>query len=190
MGEKISLREKVVFGVLVVLLITGGIWRADHLNKSSSQLMAVGEYEYEDLQQEPDLITVHLVGAVNNPDVYTLPAGSRVYELLQLCGGFSSEADHEAVNLARPLMDGEQIYVQKIGEAPTRAAAESAGKININQAGVKELTALPGIGEVRANQIIAHRENNGFFKDVREIMDVSGIGEKTFENIADLITVY
>lgn len=190
MGEKISLREKVIFGVLVVLLITGGIWRADHFNKSNSQIIEVSNYQQEDLQLAPELITVHLVGAVNNPDVYTLPVGSRVYELLELCGGFSSEADHEAINLARPLMDGEQIYVQKIGEAPAQAVTEGAGKININQAGVNDLTALPGIGEVRASQIIAHREKNGFFKDIREIMDVSGIGEKTFENIADLITVY
>lgn len=190
MGEKISLREKIIFGVLVVLLITGGIWRADHLNKSSSQIIPVSSHDQEELQLEPELITVHLVGAVNNPAVYTLPAGSRVYELLELCGGFSSEADPEAINLARPLMDGEQIYVQKVGEAPTHAAAESSGKININQAGAQELTTLPGIGEVRANQIVAHREKIGFFKDIREIMDVSGIGEKTFENIADLITVY
>ncbi len=190
MGEKISLREKIIFGVLVVLLITGGIWRADHLNKSSSQIIEVSNHQQEDLQLVPELITVHLVGAVNNPDVYTLPVGSRVYELLELCGGFSSEADYEAINLARPLMDGEQVYVQKIGEASAQTVTEGAGKININQAGVNDLTALPGIGEVRAGQIIAHREKNGFFKDIREIMDVSGIGEKTFENIADLITVY
>lgn len=189
-GEKISLREKIIFGVLVVLLITGGIWRADHLNKSSSQIIEVSNHQQEDLQLVPELITVHLVGAVNNPDVYTLPVGSRVYELLELCGGFSSEADYEAINLARPLMDGEQVYVQKIGEASAQTVTEGAGKININQAGVNDLTALPGIGEVRAGQIIAHREKNGFFKDIREIMDVSGIGEKTFENIADLITVY
>ncbi|HED24487.1 MAG TPA: hypothetical protein ENN91_05115, partial [Firmicutes bacterium] len=116
--------------------------------------------------------------------------GSRVYELIEICGGFSEEADRETINQARPLFDGEQIFIPRVGEHRPAASEGGDQKININHASAQELTALPGIGTVRAEQIVAHREKFGPFTDIREIMDVSGIGEKTFENLADRITVY
>lgn len=191
MDGKVSIREKVILGFLVLLLVTGGIWRSGLLASAEPEIIQSGFIEQKAPEEsEPELITVHLVGAVNNPGIYQLPVGSRVYELLDICGGCNEEADQEALNLARPLLDGEQIYIQKIGETPEFSSGSSPAKININQASALELTALPGIGEVRAGQIVAHRDKNGLFKDIREIMDVSGIGEKTFENIAELITIY
>jgi competence protein ComEA len=188
---RIGLREKVVLAVIALLLLTGGIWRSGQFSAKSSDIIMAGYHEQAGPENgEPELITVHLVGAVNKPGIYHLPVGSRVYELIDLCGGFSEEADRELLNQARPLLDGEQIYIYTIGEAPASLSGNASAKININQASASELTALPGIGEVRAAQIVAYREKHGFFKDIREIMDVGGIGEKTFENISELITVY
>ena len=122
------------------------------------------------------------------PAVYRLPPGSRVEDLVNAAGGAAADADLERVNLARPLFDGEQVIIYRIGEEP--AQGEAAAKININRASVEELTTLPGIGTVRAERIVAYREKNGYFSDPSEIMDVSGIGESIYESIADLITVY
>jgi competence protein ComEA len=192
-GARANLSEKITIGLLVLLLIGGGVWRGLENRAAPPELMQ-GSLIPTGQEAEPEqaLITVHLAGAVVNPGVYHLPAGSRVYELLELGGGFSDEADRDYLNQARPLMDGEQIFVLKQGDNTTvsGSAAGVSTKININSAGAAELTALPGIGDVRANQIVAHREKHGLFTDIKELMDVSGIGEKTFENIAELITVY
>jgi competence protein ComEA len=193
-GAKANLNEKVVIGLIALLLLGGGVWRGLESRTGVPELVQadLGSTGPE-AEPEPALITVHLAGAVVNPGVYHLPAGSRVYELLDLAGGFSDEADRDYINQARPLMDGEQVYVLKHSEdssISSTLAAGGAAKININIASAAELTSLPGIGEVRANQIVAHREKHGLFTDVKELMDVSGIGEKTFENIAELITIY
>ncbi len=188
----VGLREKIVVGVIVLLLITGAAWRAISPPVSRSGLVQISQAELQQSPEEksPELITVHIVGAVSSPGVYQLPAGSRVYQLLELCGGFSAEADQETLNQARPLMDGEQIQIKQAGELPQANGSVSPSKININRATADELTALPGIGAVRAGQIVDHRDKHGQFTDIREIMDVSGIGETTFNNIADLITIY
>ncbi len=187
-----GLREKIVVGTIVLLLITGAAWRAISPTVSRSGLAQAGQVELQQSPEEktPELITVHIVGAVSSPGVYQLPAGSRVYQLLELCGGFSAEADQETLNQARPLLDGEQIQIKQTGESPQANSSVTSSKININRATADELTALPGIGAVRAGQIVAHRDKHGYFNDIREIMDVSGIGETTFKNIADLITIY
>jgi competence protein ComEA len=193
---KKGLQEKIVLGFLALLLVGGGFWRVVESGKHGSDLLEAGFSSRSDsgvteASGELVVITIHLVGAVNNPGVYELPAGSRVYQLLEIAGGFSEDADQESINQARPLFDGEQIYVGSSNPIDcTLNTLPSEQKININQATLEELTTLPGIGDVRAGQIIAYREKNGFFTDPRELMDVSGIGEKTYENIADLITIY
>jgi competence protein ComEA len=193
--EKIGNGEKIVIILLALLLIGAAVWRGAGQNRTAPELVKSGFEEPLNPVLESVEITVHLIGAVNKPGIYHLPEGSRVYELLELAGGVSPEADQQAINQARPLFDGEQIYIAgaETGAAPGERVTiveNSSVKININTAGTAELTTLPGIGDVRAGQIVAYREKNGYFKDPRELMDVSGIGEKTYENIADLITVY
>jgi competence protein ComEA len=196
-GMKNGIQEKLILGLLALLLVGGGFWRAvQHKDPGFDSLQAGftrqshGETDPEEI--EALMITVHLVGAVAEPGVYHLPAGSRVYELLEMCGGLAGDADSESLNQARPLFDGEQIYVGTIGDQAGNgpAVTPEGGKININRADVSELMSLPGIGEVRAKQIVEYRDNNGLFTDPRELMDVSGIGEKTFTNLVDLITIY
>jgi competence protein ComEA len=192
-----GLQEKIILGLLALLLVGGGLWRAAQHKDPELGIMQAGFTRQTGDQvaldeQEAETITVHLVGAVVNPGVYHLPAGSRVYELLEAGGGLLEEADAENLNQARPLLDGEQVYVGPGDETggTQRSAVSQEGKININLATTADLMALPGIGEVRARQIIEYRDKNGFFTDPRELMDVSGIGEKTYSSLADLITIY
>jgi competence protein ComEA len=187
---KISGREKLMIGFIVLLLVAGAAWRAMEQSAPEPEPLRADYSRQIEEESEPEPITVHIVGAVLNPGVYQLPPGSRVHELVEVCGGFCEDADREAVNQARPLFDGEQIIIPRVGEQTSITPEDDGAKININNASASELNALPGIGAVRAEQIVAHRDKYGFFADIREIMDVSGIGEKTFENIADRITVY
>jgi len=139
-------------------------------------------------------IVVYVAGAVNKPDVYELPEDSRVKDAIKKAGGATKEADLISINLAEKLNDGEEVVVPKKGEntSITNGGASStnrSNKININTADATELEKLPGIGEVKAEAIIQYRKSYGRFKTIHDITRVSGIGEKTFEKIKDLISV-
>ncbi|MEE9324063.1 MAG: ComEA family DNA-binding protein, partial [Dehalococcoidia bacterium] len=108
----------------------------------------------------------------------------------EAAGGFAPNADRYSVNQAAKLEDDQQIRVLYIGESlPESDASPGAELININTASAELLDTLPGIGPVMAKAIIDYREENGPFQRTLDIMKVSGIGEKTIEGIADLITV-
>lgn len=199
MGGELGIREKILLLLLVSLLVGAVLWKAAPtlLSRPSGEIVEesapASSTPAPGLDDEPEMITVHLVGAVKRADVYELPAGSRVYELLEAAGGAAKGADLESVNLARPLYDGEQVVIHAEGEAAAGAASPgetSAQKVNINKATVEELQTLPGIGEVRARGIIEHREEYGPFADIEEIMDVSGIGPGIFKQLKDQITIY
>jgi competence protein ComEA len=158
----------------------------------------------------PAPLVVHVNGAVAQPGVYTLPVGSRVQDAIDAAGGFALEADEQSLNLAAALEDGSQITVLRQLPAaeppipeptvitrgqgaplatPARSPTPKSQKININTATQEELESLPMIGPVLAQQIIDYRTANGPFKKIEDIVDVPGIGAKTFEAIRDLITV-
>jgi competence protein ComEA len=139
-------------------------------------------------------ITVFVSGSVKLAGLYTLPPGSRVNDAIQAAGGFSSEADTRAVNLADLLEDGEQVDVPSA--RPASEAGVSSGSasrigqlVDINSATLDELDALPGIGPVTAQKIIDFRVVYGPFKAADGLLEVDGIGQVTFENIKSLITV-
>lgn len=140
-----------------------------------------------------------MVGAVKIPGIFSLPEGSRVHDVVEKAGGATNEADLQGINMARPLFDGEQIIVPKITEGsyteggnPESAVGSgtAGGKININRASVSELTALSGIGESRARNIVSYREENGPFKTIEDIMNVPNIGAGIFSGIKEDISVY
>ena len=143
----------------------------------------------------PSQIIVHVSGAVAAPGVVRLPGDARVDDALSAAGGARDDADLSAVNLARPLTDGEQIHVPLPGETPRPVpaepsgsagqAADSAGQasIDLNTADVAELEELPGVGPAIAQRIVEHREKNGPFTSVDGLLDVSGIGPATLEEI-------
>jgi competence protein ComEA len=146
-------------------------------------------------------VIVHVAGAVATPGVVTLPAGSRVADAVEAVGGLLADADPSRINLARPLQDGEQLLVLRAGEeppppvaggAPTPEGADPAvgsGLVDLNAASSEQLQTLPGIGPAIAGRIVQHREQHGPFRTPGDLRDVSGIGEKRFQDLAALITV-
>jgi competence protein ComEA len=137
-------------------------------------------------------IYVHLLGALVRPGLYALPADSRAVDAVAAAGGYTDDADRGALNLARFLSDGEQVYVPVEGEEPLTGpgAISSAGsKVNLNTADAAVLETLPRVGPAMAERIIAWREANGRFTAPEDLKSVSGIGDKTFEAMRDLITV-
>ncbi|MBN2503642.1 MAG: helix-hairpin-helix domain-containing protein [Anaerolineales bacterium] len=147
-------------------------------------------------------LIVDVSGAVNAPGVYELAGGSRLEDAIAAAGGLAQDAQADSLNLAAPLEDGLQVWVPGDGEeaAPPPAAITAdepqvqptpapSFPININTATVVELQVLPGIGETKAQAIVAYREANGAFTSIEDIQNVSGIGPSTFAQLSDLITV-
>lgn len=164
----------------------------------------------EQTSKEPDLtdsvnetesvsesVYVYVCGAVAAPGVYEVSADSRIYEAVEQAGGMLDTAKTEAVNLAEPLTDGQMIRIPFQGEetatqeeaATQNGSIRSDGKVNINTASAEELMTLKGIGQTRAEQIIAYREKHGAFASIEGIMEVDGIKQGTFDKLKDNITV-
>ena len=136
-------------------------------------------------------IYVHVLGAVAVPGLYALREGDRAVDAVAAAGGFADDADQAQLNLARFVTDGEQIVVPVVGAAPPVAGGGSnvPGKVNLNTADAAALETLPRVGPAMSARIIAWREANGRFAAVEDLMSVSGIGDKTFEALKDLVTV-
>jgi competence protein ComEA len=148
----------------------------------------------------PEPIQVHVVGAVIQPGVYSLPPKSRVQDAIQAADGMLPEAYSQTINLAAFVQDGARVLVPykptatlegiPKNEPPTGSLPpDISHPININTATPGELESLPQIGPVTAAKIIEYRETHGPFNTIEEIQNVSGIGPKTFDRIKDLITV-
>lgn len=141
------------------------------------------------------VLLVDVAGWVRHPGVYEFEEGARVIDAIDAAGGARTGAMLESLNLAAPLTDGSQILVPKEGDqgsAPVAAEAPGAvpgALINVNTASATELEALPGVGEVIAQAIVDYRTENGPFASVEQLLDVSGIGDATLENIRELVTV-
>jgi competence protein ComEA len=155
-----------VAALLAVVIIAGGVYIG--LNYPHGQSIEISLPPGRPLAG-----TVYIGGEVNNSGSYPLYAGDSVDDLVQAAGGVTGDADLTRVEL---IIGGE-------------GQAVSLQKVNINTADVWLLSALPGIGEVRAQAIVDYRRQNGPFRDIRELLKVEGIGETTFESIRELITV-
>jgi competence protein ComEA len=137
---------------------------------------------------------IDVTGEVVSPGVYELPAGSRVIDAIRAAGGAKAKAALSELNLARVIKDGEQIYVDPIYTAGSRAragskAAAPRGPININRASASDLDSLDGIGPVIAKRIIAYRLANGPFTSLEDLLKVSGIGDAKFAQFKEKIRV-
>ena len=142
---------------------------------------------------------VDVSGAVVNPGVYEVGSQTRLFQVIEMAGGLTENADVDSLNRAEIVYDGQKIIVGILGE-PSAAASESSGsqsaqsgitngKVNLNLAGSATLQTIPGIGPSKADRIIDYRNTNGRFRKIEDIMNITGIGEKTFESIKDYITV-
>lgn len=147
-----------------------------------------------------DFITVDVKGAVKKAGIYELKAGSRVHDAIQQAGGLLDNADSKSINLAQKLSDEAVVYVAAEGEEPSPvasttgadaggAAGQKSDKVNLNKATEADLQTISGIGQKRAQDIIAYRESAGGFKSVDDLKNVSGIGAKTLEKLKEYVTV-
>ncbi len=154
----------------------------------------------EAVAEEARTVVVHVGGAVADPGVRELAEGSRVQDAVDASGGFAEGAAPDALNLARVLTDGEQVVVPTLEEAAGAQGADAAGagassgsavggRVNINRASAAELDTLPGVGPSTAEKIVADREANGPFATTEDLKRVSGIGDKKYEELADLVCV-
>jgi competence protein ComEA len=140
-------------------------------------------------------VVVHVAGAVARPGLYRLPEGSRVDDAVGLAGGARPKAALDLVNLAAPVVDGQQVIVPLKGAGGGTAASPSTGgeggapgtKVRLNSATLEELDELPGVGPVTAQQILDYREANGAFRSVDELDAVPGIGPATLEQLRPLV---
>jgi len=138
------------------------------------------------------IVLVDVAGWVRHPGVYEFTEGARVIDAIDAAGGARPGAVLEALNLAALLVDGTQVLVSREGETPAPPVLGGAvvgGLINVNTATATELEELPGVGEVIAQAIVDYRTENGPFASVDQLLDVSGIGDATLENLRDLVTV-
>jgi competence protein ComEA len=145
-------------------------------------------------------IYVHICGSVNNSGVYMCDSNSRLFEVIELAGGFTQEADETYLNLVEKISDGQRIYVpskeevltgniENISQVNNNQAQSNIATslININTASKEQLMTLPGIGEAKALDIISYRSTNGNFKNTEDIKNISGIKESAYSKIKDLI---
>lgn len=200
--------EDIFLAVGLSLLIAGLALVVKESNLGNEEVKLVKGEEISDVQIS-NRVTIDISGAVIKSGVYEMEEGSRVIDVLGVCGGLSAEADRDWVeaniNKARLVRDGEKIYIPKVSETlgilqfsntnlqNNRETGEILGNqtrlININKATIEELDKLPGVGPAIAGKIIDYRKDNNGFVSIEEIKLVSGIGDKMFENIKDLIIV-
>lgn len=142
-------------------------------------------------------LLVHVVGAVRSPGLVSLPAGARVDDAVSAAGGITARGDPASVNLARPVVDGEQLVIGRRGGLPVGSApgpvpplpGTPTGPVNLNTATLEQLDGLPGIGPVLAQRILDWRQAHGRFSSVDELGEVSGIGEATLSDLRAAVTV-
>ncbi|WP_274307528.1 helix-hairpin-helix domain-containing protein [Solibacillus daqui] len=155
----------------------------------------------------PEAYMVDVKGAVRYPGVYTLEEGMRIVDAIEAAGGYTEQANPTLINHAQKLQDELVLYIPKVGEQLTEelemlivgatsnssssgsSGVNKSGKVNLNKANDSELTQLPGIGPSKANAIIGHRTEQGNFQTIEDLKKVTGIGEKTFEQLKELIDV-
>jgi competence protein ComEA len=156
--------------------------------------------------READVV-VAAAGAVARPGLYELPAGSRVADLVAAAGGMTADADADRVNVAALLVDGQQIYIPRVGESPPASVAGGTGgdaggaggnpggsptsdhPLDLNRAGLAELDTLPGVGPATAQAIVDYREAHGGFRSVDELLEVRGIGDAKLAELRPLVRV-
>lgn len=186
-----------------VMLETGEGPGTVRIDTSCETVETTGSIEIQTIEEKlEDLIYVYVCGHVRTPGVYPLSEGSRLYQAVDMAGGILPEGDMTRINLAAPLEDGQKIYIPSQEEAATMLEIEktpdtsentaygiSDGRVNINRASKEALMTLPGIGEAKADAILAYRQTEGAFKNTEDLMQVPGIKEGVFSKIKDRISI-
>ena len=216
--QNLSKKTKIIILIIVIILIlllfiiayvyfyTGENGEELHIENDSNSVL---EEEINDsifkIESTKSEITVHVVGEVNKPGVFTLKEGARIIDAIEAAGNTTEDADLSKINLAYIIEDGVQIYVPRFGDNREEFLTEDAGegviadsfkldetdskesKVNINTANVEQLQTLPGVGIQTAQKIIDYREENGKFKSEEDIKNVPGIGDSKYNSLKDKI---
>jgi len=184
-------------GLMLVFILTIGIAGFYFINSRPSMQPALVQdlnpgMVQENVSESPVDLIINVAGKVNNPGVYQLPKGSRVIDAIKAAGNQRNGVDISDINLARILVDGEQILVGSPKPASGKIAAKKItidNPLDINRATISQLDSLPGIGPVTAQRIIDYRTKVGWINSVDELKRISGLGGAKFEEIKSLLRV-
>ena len=204
-----KLKYAFILGLVIIAVVVGII-----TNKKADEMvilkeLPISEASEDDTEKATDdepnisdeIILVHVCGEVVNPGVYELTARSRIFEAVNMAGGFTENAASDYINLAEYVTDGSRIYIPSYEEIADEAtppcvtiadegnADKSTQKINLNTATKEELMTLPYVGESKADSIIGYRTEHGGFSSIEEIMSIPGIKNGLFDKIKDKICV-
>lgn len=207
-----KIKDKLIIGLiiaLVALLANNFIDQKEDGFSNSKISLFSSDDEFEETEetkedsnqtQASETIKVHIAGEINKEGVYEVNNGDRLDDLVKRAGGLTKDANSKEINLAMKLKDQMKTYIPSIYDFEDETSSTNDNllisdkpsteieKININKASKEELMTLPNIGEKRANAIIEYRENSPFEK-IEDIKNVTGIGEKFYQSLKDLITV-
>jgi len=196
MLEGLSRTQLAVYAAIGIVLILLGI-RAIRESPSTGSAQASSGSGGASLETEPvgsggppasnGDVVVHVAGAVEEPGVYRLPAGSRVADAIERAGGARGGADPDAINLAARLADGQQVVVPHRGPATASTSSSTApdGPISLGAADQAALETIDGIGPVTAADILEFRDENGGISSIDELDEIPGIGPATIESLSD-----
>lgn len=195
----------IMIGVGIIVIIIGYFfinYKSEDESYVDESLLLEEDYNETKINNnEIEKIKVHITGEVKNEGIVELEEGARIDDAIKMAGDVTEFADLSKVNLAYELSDGQKVYIpsknEEIEEYASLDAGENVleeseaigGKININVADSSALQTINGVGESLAGKIIAYREANGKFKSIEDLKNVSGIGDKKFEDIKDKIVV-
>lgn len=205
---KIKNKQNIILIIMVVIIVLV-FSISDYIKQQKVYVLSNGtkgniieDNNENNTIKQPNIgkIVVHIEGEVANPGVYELGGDSRVFDAIDAAGGLLKDADRKRINLAKKIVDEEYVYIPNKNEEDiepryrenlltTTGTIENINLININRANIIELKELPGIGDVLANRIIEYRNEKGEFKSIEELKNVSGIGDKKFNDIKDKITI-
>lgn len=187
--------KKYVFPIAIAFVIGAFlIFNNDDTDKITSQSNPIPEETSavtDAEKQSPATVMVDVKGEIARPGVYEIETESRVNDVIQMAGGFTKDADQSMVNLAQKVQDEMVVMIPKTGEEGAASGPGTSGndKVRLNYAAQEEIESLNGIGPSKAAAIIQYRDENGFFETADDLLDVSGIGEKTLESLKDDIQV-
>jgi competence protein ComEA len=181
---ELSRSQLLLYAVIAVaLIVIGARWiRSSGTRPSGGGELSFAADSTHEAEGTRDVV-VHVAGAVGRPDVYRLPAGSRVTDAVRRAGGFAGGANHDAINLAARLSDGQQVVVPGRGATSPSATGGQSGPISLGSATVEQLDQVEGIGPVTAQKILEFRDQKGGLSSIDQLDEVAGIGPATMETL-------
>ncbi|MBI2616673.1 ComEA family DNA-binding protein [Candidatus Gottesmanbacteria bacterium] len=181
----------IIVGIVGIVLVASGIFTLVKRSPDDSEVV----FSTDSTHSSTLTVVIDIEGAVQKPGVYELPIGARISDALTIAGGLSSNADRtwvsQTLNKASKLTDGIKLYIPNVSESAKSdvrgmQTTDLSALIPLNSASKSELESLPGIGPVTAEKIISGRP----YKSIDELLTKKILGQKTFDNLADLITLY